>query len=401
MITTIAVPSGDLVTSFSSKSEGALNLSTNGQDLTFMGYIAPVGAIDVSNSNTPWVVDPTNPVPGTYYRAVAQLDRSGQFQFTKTNAYSGNNGRAAILNNADDVFYTAGNAGNGGNPQPPGIVLGAGAQIIKPTVEPQSGINSRRQPTPVGNFNVTELGDKADKIGKDDNFRGMTIYNNVLYYTKGSGGNGVNTVYFVDTTGNACPNGVGLPAPGAPLPTSPLDFDANAATRPPGQPANMCVLKGFNTRWPRATTALPVRHLVRQPGHAVRGRRGRRRHTFDATTADTDGPARRRDCRSGCSTAPSVAPRLHAPVGAEPRPAVHRSGIPDRQQPRDRPALGPATDGLRNITGQVNRDGTATIYAVTSTVSGSGDQGADPNQVVGSPTTSRPRPRPPMRGSRP
>src|SRR6185437_8184657 len=42
----------------------------------------------------------------------------------------------------------------------------------------------------------------------------------------------------------------------------------------------------------------------------------------------------------------------------------------------------PATDGLRNITGRVNRDGTATIWAVTSTVSGGGDQGADPNKLV-------------------
>ena len=42
----------------------------------------------------------------------------------------------------------------------------------------------------------------------------------------------------------------------------------------------------------------------------------------------------------------------------------------------------PATDGLRNITGRVNPNGSVTIYAVTSTVSGSGDQGADPNQVV-------------------
>ena len=36
----------------------------------------------------------------------------------------------------------------------------------------------------------------------------------------------------------------------------------------------------------------------------------------------------------------------------------------------------------RNIIGRVNRDGTATIWAVTSTVSGSGDQGADPNKLV-------------------
>jgi hypothetical protein len=42
----------------------------------------------------------------------------------------------------------------------------------------------------------------------------------------------------------------------------------------------------------------------------------------------------------------------------------------------------PATDGLRNITGQVNANGTVTIYAVTSTVSGGGDQGADPNKLV-------------------
>jgi hypothetical protein len=42
----------------------------------------------------------------------------------------------------------------------------------------------------------------------------------------------------------------------------------------------------------------------------------------------------------------------------------------------------PATDGLRNITGRVNPNGTVTIYAITSTVSGGGDQGADPNRLV-------------------
>jgi len=42
----------------------------------------------------------------------------------------------------------------------------------------------------------------------------------------------------------------------------------------------------------------------------------------------------------------------------------------------------PATDGLRNITGRVNGDGTVTIWGITSTVSGSGDQGADPNRLV-------------------
>jgi hypothetical protein len=42
----------------------------------------------------------------------------------------------------------------------------------------------------------------------------------------------------------------------------------------------------------------------------------------------------------------------------------------------------PATDGLRNITGRVNPNGMVTIYAITSTVSGGGDQGADPNKLV-------------------
>jgi hypothetical protein len=42
----------------------------------------------------------------------------------------------------------------------------------------------------------------------------------------------------------------------------------------------------------------------------------------------------------------------------------------------------PATGGLRNLTGRVNSDGTVSLWASTSTVSGSGDQGADPNKLV-------------------
>jgi 4a-hydroxytetrahydrobiopterin dehydratase len=75
----------------------------------------------------------------------------------------------------------------------------------------------------------------------------------VLYYTKGSGGNGVNTVYFLDTTGKACPNGVGLPAAGASLPASPLSYDP-ATLQANGLPSNMCVLKGFPTALKSATS---------------------------------------------------------------------------------------------------------------------------------------------------
>ena len=59
---------GEMVTSFSSKSELALNLSTSGRVITFMGYATRPDVIDVSNSNTPGVIDPTNPVPGADYR---------------------------------------------------------------------------------------------------------------------------------------------------------------------------------------------------------------------------------------------------------------------------------------------------------------------------------------------
>ena len=50
---------------------------------------------------------------------------------------------------------------------------------------------------------------------------------------------------------------------------------------------------------------------------------------------------------------------------------------------RDYPAsIEPATGGCRNIIGVVNHDGTATIYAITSTISQNGDNGADPNKLV-------------------
>jgi hypothetical protein len=91
-----------------------------------------------------------------------------------------------------NVVYTSGNAGNGGNPQPDSIIVGAGAQILTPQVRAQSGQHPGI-PTPVGSFNITQLGKKADKTGKDTNFRGLTIFDNVIYTSKGSGGNGINS----------------------------------------------------------------------------------------------------------------------------------------------------------------------------------------------------------------
>ena len=44
--------------------------------------------------------------------------------------------------------------------------------------------------------------------------------------------------------------------------------------------------------------------------------------------------------------------------------------------------FGETTIGLRNLTGTVNANGTVTLWATTGTTSGSGDNGADPNEIV-------------------
>ena len=378
--------SDQLVTSFSSKSELALNLSTDGRYITFMGYFAPVNAIDVSNSNTPGAFDATDPVPSSYYRAVARVDRWGHFDFTLTNAYSGNNGRAAVLNNTsgNDVYYAGGNAGNGSNPQPANIVLGAGAQFISPVDAPEAD-QTPGLPTSVGSFSVTQLGDKADKVGKDDNFRGMTVFNNVLYYTKGSGGNGVNTVYFVDTTGAACPNGVGLPSASATLPTTPIDTTGiNVAKN--GVPTNMCILAGFPTLSNKNGNPVnfPFGLWFADTNTLYVADEGDGTTTYDSDTktytAAASNPLAGLEKWVFNGSTWTLAYTLQS--GLDLGATYTVSGYPTGTNTLTSLPWSPATDGLRNITGRVNDDGTVTIWAITSTVSGSGDQGADPNRLV-------------------
>jgi hypothetical protein len=45
-------------------------------------------------------------------------------------------------------------------------------------------------------------------------------------------------------------------------------------------------------------------------------------------------------------------------------------------------SIEPAIGGCGNIIGVVNDDGTATIYAISSTISQNGDNGGDPNKLV-------------------
>jgi hypothetical protein len=388
---TIDVPTNEMTTSFSSKSELAINVSTNGQSVSFLGYNAPAGAFDASNSNTPGIIDPTNPdVAGPYFRVAGDLSGYGQWTFTETNSFTGDNGRAAVLNNADNYFFAAGNDNNGSYgkkgtpPIPTSIVDATGAQTFPESFASEAAQSAAGGDAAdlMGNFSINWLPaykTASDKPGKDTNFRGLTDYGNVVYYTKGSGSNGVNTVYFVDTTGTACShsNAVGIPTPGAPLPT-------------PGVTYNMCILRGFNQQAASTDTndfpfglwfANSHTLYVADEGNGNFG-------TIDPSNPYADAQAETHaglqkwvfntstqswqlayTLENGLSLGqPYTVPGY--PTGDN--TTEGGTGLP----------WAPATDGLRNISGRVNGDGTVTIYATTSTVSGSGDQGADPNKVV-------------------
>jgi len=214
-------------------------------------------------------------------------------------------------------------------------------------------------------------------FGMDTNFRGLTFFENVVYMTKGSGSNGTNSVYFIDTTGTACAanDGIGLPVANAPLPTL------------AGAPYRMCVLKGFNNLPAKGSTApniFPFGIWFANADTLYVADEGSGDATFDPTTGMYTNAAAQTSAGlekwvfNGTQWNPEYTLQAGLNLGRPyPVPAYPKGTNPLNNQP-----WAPATDGLRNISGNVNGDGTVTIYAATSTVSGSGDQGADPNQVV-------------------
>jgi hypothetical protein len=96
LVNSLALNPNQITTSFPSKSELAINVSTDGHSLTLGGYATPAGSLDASNANTTGAVDPTNPDNRITARAIAQIDSKGNVQVTNTNVYSGNNIRAVI-----------------------------------------------------------------------------------------------------------------------------------------------------------------------------------------------------------------------------------------------------------------------------------------------------------------
>jgi hypothetical protein len=357
-----------IATSFSSKSELSLNLSTSGHALTLIGYNTAVGTIDASNANTPGHIDPTNTDTQTpTNRSVVQINANGTVQVTNTNAYSGNNGRAVILANnvngtTQSEYFLAGNAGNGSGTPPTNIVNNTGVQMIAPgSSNPETTVVGVQQGTP-GSKNGFQFGfsvaqpnpatgmsyGAADKSGKDNNFRGETIFNNTLYVTKGSGSNGIDTLYRV-----TAPDG-GLPTAGtasttqiAPLPGFPT-FLASTSTPPEEFPFGF---QPFGIWFANADTLYVADEgdgVIADAGNDPNA--GLEKWSFNGTEWVLD-----YTLQSGLDLGGGYT------LG-------------------DYPTV--ATDGLRNITGVVNSNGTVTIYGATSTVSNSGDQGADPNEIV-------------------
>ena len=371
LLGTLAVPSDLIVTSFSSKSELAVNRSTDGRSITFVGYhggpgfVTAPNQLDVSNSNTPGVVDPTNPVVSKYFRAVAEVDADGHITLTDGNAYSGNNGRAAIK--ANWLYYLSGNDNNGGlsSSQLTGTQVGVnlitstGAELLVPGQAPPIPPNINK----LGDFEVTQVGfATADKAGKDNNFRGLTVFHNTLFVTKGSGGNGINTVYQVGNAGE-------LPTP------------ATAASAP------ITILPGFpNTLASGVAQDGTSGHPVAFPFGLFFANE---RTLYVCDEGDGGLVASRivngqPNVADDSELATAGVQKWILSNGTWHLAYVLQDGL-DIGVPYSvanyPTALNPATGGCRNLTGRVD-DGLVTLFAVTSTISANVDQGADPNELV-------------------
>ncbi len=369
LLDTLPIPVDQIMTSFESKSELALNLSTDGKSLTFLGYVGGPGYVtganqlDISNSNTPGVIDPSNQDVGQYYRAVAEVDAFGHVQITDGNAYSGDNGRAVIK--GDGYYYMVGNDNNGNLSKTeladtqPGVDLvnSTGAELLVPGQTPPVPPNIQK----IGDFEIAQLAEYAgqvDKPGKDDNFRGLTIFDHTLYVSKGSGSNGINTIYQVGTQG-VLPTPAS--APGGSLLNEPITIPAGFSTTLASNSTG--VMYPFGMWFANDST---VYVCDEGDGNLVSP-------AVNGNIADADAQQ-----NAGLQkwTKVSGVWQLNYVINTGLNIGVPYS-IPNYPS-----ALDPATDGCRNLTGKANGNGTVDVYVVTSTVSASGDQGADPNKLM-------------------
>lgn len=348
-----------ITTSFSSKSEGSLHLSTNGQFLTYMGYVAVVGLEGVSNSETTNTAAQITGAPGPFFdRAVALVKYDGTFLVqNESNAYSGDNPRGAISVDGTQ-FYMAGNADSTENKTPPGT--GPGTTIGARLGHPGSPASIQ-----LGTYVATDRPDESAKQHiKDNNWRGIGIFNGNLYVSKGSGGNGDDGVFQIeDGTGNGIPTGgttntivqlLGTqatnPITGASSPLTPFGFFF-------ADPNTLYVADEGNST---ITTTEPG-------GTAISST------TSGGTTTYTD-----------LVTDPLAGLQKWSLIGGVwTLDYVLQNGL-GLNQPVDVPGYGVPTytTGLRNLTGRVNGDGTVTIYAITAQTSSISGGEPDPTRLV-------------------
>jgi hypothetical protein len=264
------------------------------------------------------------------------------------------------------LYYLTGNDNNGGLSKSQltktqvgvNLITSTGAEVLVPGQVPPLPPNI----TKIGDFEVTQVGyTTADKAGKDNNFRGLTIFNNTMYVTKGSGGNGINTVYQV---GNAGVLPTGTVAELAALPITIL----------PGFPTSLA--SGVNQAGNPAPIAFPFGIWFADANTL---------YVCDEGDGTLVTPAVNGNVADAATQATAGVQKWSLVSGAWQLDYILQNGLNigvPYGVPHYPTSLNPATDGCRNITGKVHRDGTVDIYAVTSTVSLSGDQGADPNKLV-------------------
>ena len=240
-----------------------------------MGYAGGgVGNLDVSNSDTTAFKDTTNPVtsffaPGAnqtyaFNRSVVAFNANGSYTATQTLAYGGNNGRSAVLA-PNGLYYTVGNSNNGSG-TPSQLTTTTGLEVATPGSTPNSTM-----------IDPTYKSIPSDKAGKDNNFRGLTESNGNLYFTKGSGSNGIDTVYTVSN-----PNGA--------LPTSATASDATHLdlARVPDRPRQ----DGAGLHAIRPLLRQPDDALCRRRGHGRRDRSARPRRAGEMDAVGWDVVAR-------------------------------------------------------------------------------------------------------------
>jgi hypothetical protein len=386
LLNRLRVPTELVVTSFSSKSELALHLrqDEHGKHLVFVGYASPgVGALDVSNADAVAGQDPTNPVSFAFgsnyafHRTIVSLDDDGHFAFTPTINYGGNNGRAALLG-SNGLYYTVGNANNGNaatfgsatNGTNPDVTETTGLEVVKPINAWSPSVTipdgNSAQVNPLLQFGLGKKG-ADDKPGKDDNFRGITEHHGALYFTKGSGSNGVQTVY---TVVNAPQSPAGfVPAPG----TGPATGNVLPTVATAGQQA-IAILNGFPTDSSRASLADGTSGGDYTPFALFFAND----HTLYVTDEGTG--------NSADAAHAGLEKWILGSNGSWTLAYTLTSGligkVDSNLMGRDGQYPNVTTIGLRNLTGMVSQDGTVTLWAATSTSSASGDNGADPNRVV-------------------